>query len=47
MEGIASVNNLTQLEGPRKVGVFGEFGENGDFGKISLKLWMKCRDRIN
>ena len=28
-------NKLTQLEGPRNVG---EFGENGDFGKISPRL---------
>ena len=31
-------NKLTQLEGPRNVGEFGEnseFGENGDFGEIS------------
>ena len=32
------VNKLTQLEGPRNVG---EFGENGDFGEISSRLLTK------
>ena len=37
-------NKLTQLEGPRNVGEFGEsgeFGENGDFGEILPKLLTK------
>ena len=37
-------NKLTQLEGPRNVGKFGEngeFGENGDFGEISPRLLTK------
>ena len=37
-------NKLTQLEGPRNVGEFGEngeFGKNGDFGKISPRLLTK------
>ena len=37
-------NKLTQLEGPRNVGEFGEngkFGENGDFGEISPRLLTK------
>ena len=37
-------NNLTQLEGPRNVGEFGEngeFDENGDFGEISPRLLTK------
>ena len=31
-------NKLTQLEGPRNVG---KFGESGDFGEISLRLLTK------
>ena len=34
-------NKLSQLEGPRNVGEFGEngkFGENGDFGEILPRL---------
>ena len=37
-------NKLTQLEGPRNYGEFGEkgeFGENGDFGEISPRLLTK------
>ena len=34
-------NKLTQLEGPRNVGEFGEFGKNGDFGEISPRLLTK------
>ena len=34
-------NKLTQLEGPRNVGEFGEFGENGDFRKILPRLLTK------
>ena len=37
-------NKLTQLEGPRNVGEFGEngkFGENGDFGEILPRLVTK------
>ena len=37
-------NKLTQLEGPRNVGEFGEngkFGENGDFGEISPRQLTK------
>ena len=37
-------NKLTQLEGPRNVGEFGEngeYGENGDFGEISPRLLTK------
>ena len=33
-----TANILTQLEGPRNVG---EFGENGDFGEISPRLFTK------
>ena len=32
-------NKLTQVEGPRNVG---EFGESGNFGKISPRLLTKC-----
>ena len=37
-------NKLTQLEGPRNVGEFGEngeFGKNGDFGEFSPRLLTK------
>ena len=34
-------NKLTQLEGPRNVGEFGENGEFGDFGEISPRLLTK------
>ena len=37
-------NKLTQLEGPRNVGEFGEngeFGGNGDFGEISPRQLKK------
>ena len=37
-------NKLTQLEGPRNVGEFGEngeFDENGDCGEISSRLLTK------
>ena len=34
-------NKLTQLEGPRNVGEFGENGEYGDFGEISPRLLTK------
>ena len=37
-------NKLSQLEGPRNVGKFGEngeFGENGDPGEISPKSLTK------
>ena len=37
-------NKLTQLEGPRNVGEFGEngeFGEYDDFGEISPRLRKK------
>ena len=34
-------NKLTQLEGPQNVRENGEFGENGDSGKISPRSLMK------
>ena len=44
LDKMIRANKLTQLEGPRDVGGFGEngeFGESGDFGKLSPRLLAK------
>ena len=44
VDEIIRANKLTQLEGPRNVGEFGEngeFGKSDDFGKISPRLSTK------
>ena len=50
LDKMIRANKLTQLEGPRDVGGFGEngeFGKSNDFGEISPRLSTKWSERIN